>query len=174
MAHFYASIPETIRALTDSQAVDRYIEGAEVPGRAIAGLNREQLLARPIAGTWSIQEIVVHLMDSDLISAYRMKRIIAEDRPTLDVWDENAFAARLGYDKIAATQATELFRLNRLVMGRVLRALPSAAFERVALHPEIGELPLGALLRLYVHHLDHHMAFLQKKRAMLSGMEQGR
>lgn len=167
MAHFYESIPEAVRSMTDQQAVEAYAQGADIPGRAIAGLTDAQLDAMPIPGTWSIRQIVVHLMDSDLIAAYRMKRIIAEDRPKLDVWDENAFVSRLGYEWLSADKAAELFSVNRVFMAEILQSLPSESFERVALHPEVGELPLGALLRLYVHHVHHHLAFIEKKRKML-------
>ena len=35
--------------------------------------------AYPIAGTWSIAELVAHVLDSDLVFADRIKRLIAED-----------------------------------------------------------------------------------------------
>jgi hypothetical protein len=48
--------------------------------------------AFPVPGTWSIQQIVLHMMDSDLIASDRMKRVIAEDRPTLIGYNETAFS----------------------------------------------------------------------------------
>jgi uncharacterized damage-inducible protein DinB len=167
MAHFYDSIPEPIRKLNNSHAIDRYAAGAEVPGKAIAGLSSEQLRAFPVPGTWSIQQIFVHLTDSDLTSAYRMKRIIAEEKPTLDAWDQSAFVAKLDYHNYPVKEVCEVFRLNRAIMVAILRRLPDAAFERVGIHPEIGPITLGQILRIYVNHVDHHMAFLKKKREML-------
>lgn len=167
MAHFYDSIPEPVRALSNQQAIDRYAAGAKAPGEAIVGLTVEQLKSFPMPGTWSIQQIVAHLTDSDLIAAYRMKRVIAEDQPKLDVWDENAFVPGLNYQSLPAREVCELFRLNRTVLAHVLRGLPDAAFERTAMHPEVGPMTLGQILRIYVNHLDHHMAFLRKKRGML-------
>lgn len=167
MPHFYESIPDVIARLTDAEAVERYAEGGATPGAAIRGLTPAQLNAFPVPGTWSIQQIVVHLMDTDLIAAYRMKRIIAEDRPRLDLYDENGFAARLHYDRLDAGACCEVFRLNRLNVANLLRALPANAFARVAVHPEVGNLPLGGLVRLYVHHVDHHAAFIRRKRAMV-------
>ncbi len=167
MAHFYDSIPEPIRKLSNAQAIDRYVADAPVPGRAIEGLTADQLRAFPVPGTWSVQQIVVHLTDSDLVAAYRMKRIIAEERPTLDVWDEKAFVPKLNYQGQDAREVCELFRLNRLVFAKVLRGLTDDAFARAANHPEIGAITLGQVLRIYVNHVDHHMAFLRKKREML-------
>lgn len=169
MAHFYDLLPKDIKALSNAEAVQRYRAGAGVPGEAIVGLTPVQLNAVPIPGTWSIQQIVCHLADTDQVASYRMKRIIAEERPRIDAYDENGFAERLHCDKQDAAEVCELFQFNRLVTARMLGELPDAAFERAADHPEIGPLPLGVLLRLYVHHLDHHMAFLLRKRSMVTG-----
>lgn len=169
MAHFYEGIPDEVVRLSNAEAIRAFAARADVPGKAIAGLTVEQLNAHPVPDTWSIQEIVLHLLDTDLIACYRMKRIIAEDRPRVDVYDENAFAARLAYDQQDAVLAAETFRTNRLNTAVLLRSLPDAALDRVAVHPDTGDLSLGLLLRAYVHHVDHHMAFLRRKRAMVEG-----
>jgi len=40
----------------DRSWIDKFADGARVPGEAIAGLSREELNAAPIPGTWSIQQ----------------------------------------------------------------------------------------------------------------------
>jgi hypothetical protein len=168
MAGFYDdNVPADVRSLTDAQAIDKYLAGADVPGRAVAGLSLEQLNSFPVPGTWSIQQIIIHLLDSDLMAAVRMKRAIAEDRPRLEVYDETAFAQRLGYDKLSTRAATELFRSHRLYTAEILRNAPADAFRRVALHPEIGEVSVGQIVRIYAHHVDHHLAYILKKRKLL-------
>lgn len=167
MAHFYESLPERVRALSDRDAIESYLEDAQRLPDSIAGLSDEQLNEFPVPNTWSIRQIVVHLMDTDLIASYRMKRIIAEDRPRLDVYDENAFVGRLFYQDQDAARAAELFCLNRAMTADVLRRVADDAFMRPALHPEIGEITLGQFLRLYVHHLRHHLKFIRDKRGMI-------
>src|SRR5688572_8589914 len=88
------AVPVTI----PSAEIDRYEARAEVPGRAVAGLTREQLLAFPVPGTWSIQQIIVHLLESDLVATHRMRRIVAEDLPLVIGYDETRFAQVLSYD----------------------------------------------------------------------------
>src|SRR5688572_11815361 len=80
-----------------AEMVSAYLAGTEQLRQAVAGLSREQLLARPIPGKWSTLEVVVHLADFEPILAERMKRIIALERPTLAAADENLFAAKLAY-----------------------------------------------------------------------------
>lgn len=168
MPHFYFSLPEDIARLTNAEAVQRYAEAGGVLAEAIQGLTREQLTSFPVAGTWSIQQIVVHVMESDLVASFRMKRIIAEADPRLEAYDESAFAARLHYQELDAEAACEVFRLNRRLTAAILRRLGDAEFERSGVHAEAGRVTLGVLVRSYVHHVDHHLRFLREKRRLLS------
>jgi len=151
----------------DRTLVERYVAGATVPVEAIRGLTTQELNAFPVPGTWSIQQVVLHLMDSDLIGADRMKRVIAEESPTLLAYDETAFSKRLFYETLDPTQACEVFRLNRLLTGAILRKLPDAAFARAGTHTERGRETLEDLVKGYADHLDHHMKFVKEKRRAL-------
>jgi hypothetical protein len=147
--------------------LERYAGGAGMLAAAIQDLTRADFLATPVPGTWSIQQIVIHLMDSDLIASDRMKRIIAEENPTLVGFDESAFAAKLFYDKLDPLVAAEVFQKNRELTAVILRSLPAGAFERVGMHSERGALTLGKLLTTYTEHLEHHLKFVREKRALL-------
>lgn len=151
----------------DRALIEKYASGAGVLAQSIRGLTNDELNAFPVPGTWSIQQIVLHLMDSDLIASDRMKRVAAEDNPKLIGYDENAFAKNLYYEKMDATSACEIFRLNRLVTASLLRLLPDSSFARTGLHSERGPITLANLVETYVGHLDHHLKFLKDKRKML-------
>lgn len=147
--------------------IDEYVRGAGLPAAAIKGLAPVDLDAVPVAGTWTIRQIILHLMDSDLIAADRMKRIIAEDQPTLIGFDESAFARNLFYTKLDAALAVELFRGNRELMGEILRRLPDSAYVRLGLHNQRGRVSLAEMVELSVRHLDHHIKFVKHKRQLL-------
>jgi hypothetical protein len=78
-----------------TQLIDEYLREPQLLWRAVAGMNREQLIARPVLGKWSTLEVVCHLADFDPILADHMKRVIAEERPSLVGADEQRFAAHL-------------------------------------------------------------------------------
>ncbi|MDA8377940.1 MAG: DinB family protein [Planctomycetia bacterium] len=151
----------------DRTIIDEYVRQASVLPAAIKGLSAAELNAHPVPNTWSIRHIVMHLMDSDLIASDRMKRIIAEDNPTLIGFDESAFAANLFYDQLDAAMAVEVFAKNRMLTGEILRRLPEQAFDRAGTHNQRGRVTLGDLVKMYVQHLDHHMKFLKHKRQLL-------
>jgi len=131
---------------------------------AVRGLTREELLKRPADGSWSIQQIVMHIMDSELIVTDRAKRIIAEPEPQLIGFDERLFAANLFYEQQSVEDALQLIEINRRQFARVLRLLPAEAMDRWGLHNERGEMTLRQILLSLNSHFRHHLEFIERKR----------
>ena len=90
-----------------SAAIDSYERGAATLRNAARGLSTEQLNTRLAPGTWSIKEVIVHMVDSDQAASHRMRRIAAEDMPLLVSYDENAFIARLDNTAMDANEALD-------------------------------------------------------------------
>lgn len=147
--------------------VDQYARGIGLLGYSIEGLTRQELTSHPGPGDWSIAQVVIHLMDSDLVAADRMKRVIAEDDPPLLAYDENKWAKHLFYEEQPVETAASVFDLNRRQMAEILRRLNEATFSRSGMHSERGQLTLGQLVQDYAAHLDHHLRFIYEKRQRL-------
>jgi uncharacterized damage-inducible protein DinB len=147
--------------------IEAYAAGGQVLRHAVEGLSRDNLLARPGPGNWSIQELVIHLADSEEIAIDRMKRIITEDNPPLLYADETAYVERLFHDQQSLDDALTLFEVGRRQWSRVLRLLPDDAFLRQGTHNRKGVVTLGEMVEGYIKHLDHHYAFLKAKRERL-------
>ena len=146
------------------EAIEHYAAGGQRLSLAIRGLEAADLALTSEPGTWSIQQLVVHVADAELALADRMKRVIATDNPPLLAWDENAFMAALRYDQQSVDDAVALVDLTRRQVGRILRALSAAAFDRAGVHSEAGHLTLADLVVRADKHLDHHLAFVAGKR----------
>ncbi len=151
----------------DRTLIDRYTAGAGALTKSVEGLTREQMLTFPVPGKWSVQQLVMHLFDSDLVGADRMRRVIAMERPLLMGYDENAYIARLHYECADTALAAHAFEANRKVMGTLLRDLPDETFQRFGIHSERGLLTLADLVQDYVRHFEHHMKFMREKRKAL-------
>lgn len=149
------------------ELVENYLAGVQTLRDAVAGMTREQLLARPVPGKWSTLEVVCHLADFEPILADRMKRIIAEDRPALLGADEKRFAAALAYHHRELEEELALIEKTRRSMARILRTLPEEALARVGEHNERGPLTLEKMLQGAIDHVPHHVRFIHEKRRAL-------
>lgn len=149
------------------ELIDQYDAQAGLLKQEIAGLTREQLLAHPLPGTWSIQQIVVHLADCEAVFADRIKRVVAEDRPALLAFDENRWMESLAVKSRPADESAAVVELVRKQVVTILRELPPAAARRVGVHSQAGELTLAALVEKAVRHFDHHLGFLRRKKALV-------
>jgi hypothetical protein len=151
----------------DRNLIDKFAAGGPELRKAVDGLTRDDLLATPGSGDWAIQQVIVHLADSDAIAIDRMKRVITEDNPTFLYADETAYVRELFCYDQSIGDAVLLFEVGRRQFARVLRNLPDGAFERAGTHSTRGRITLRGLVSEYVEHLEHHLQFLYAKRERL-------
>ena len=148
--------------------IEQYLAGPDLLRRAIAGMKQEQLLARPIPGKWSTQEVVCHLADYEPIYADRMKRVIALEEPELLKGDPQLFAARLAYDHRDIEEELAIIEWTRKQMVRILRMLTPVDFQRRGGHSRDGNLTLEVLLQRITDHIPHHIRFIEEKRRAMA------
>jgi uncharacterized damage-inducible protein DinB len=155
------------------EAADNYLNGISTLRNAVAGMSREQLIARPVPGKWSTLEVVCHISDFEPVYADRMKRVIAFDRPQLLGADEQGFAATLAYQDRDIEEELAVVETTRRQMARILKKLPDSAADRVGVHNERGPMTLLQLVTSITGHISHHVAFIAEKRKVL-GVASGR
>lgn len=149
--------------------IEQYLAGPDLLRRAVAGLTREHLLAKPIPGKWSTLEVVCHIADYEPIYADRMKRVIALEEPELLKGDPGRFAACLAYDHRDLEEEMALIELTRKQIAHILRILKPEDFQRSGTHSRDGSLTLENLIQRVTAHIPHHVQFIEeKRRAMLT------
>ena len=136
--------------------------------RAIEGLHNAKLHTPEAPGKWSIAQVLQHLADSDLVWGWRMRLILAQDRPTLTGYDQDLWAEQLHYADADPAQALETLRvLRRGNLSLIDRATPED-LERVGVHAERGEESAGYLIGLYAGHDLLHLRQLERIRQAVS------
>jgi len=148
--------------------IEQYLDGPRLLREAVSGMDAAQLAARPVPGKWSTLEVLCHLADFEIVFADRIKRVIAENEPTLFGGDPDTFAARLAYHQRQAQEELQLIELVRIQVGRILQSLRPEDFERRGIHSESGPLTLKTLVERITGHIPHHIRFIEEKRAALT------
>ena len=111
--------------------------------------------------------VVCHLADFEIVYADRLKRVIAEEGPTMFGGDPDVFAAGLAYEHRPIGNELDLIAAVRHQMASILRQLKPSDFQRTGNHSEAGTLTLGMLLQSISSHIPHHVQFIAEKRKAL-------
>src|SRR5215216_2174906 len=93
--HASAYVRAVLELLGDREPVAVLREMPSALRRAIDGLSPHQLRQPERPGKWSIAQILQHLADSEVVWAWRMRLILAQDRPQLTGYDQDLWAERL-------------------------------------------------------------------------------
>jgi hypothetical protein len=139
-----------------TEALATFRRGPEILEEALHGASGDETSYVPAPGKWNIRQIARHLADTEIVVGMRMRQIIAEDKPLLVPFDQDAWAANLEYEHADAFDSLARFRSLREDTARVLEALPGEAFARVGVHPERGTKPLLEWVTLFGSHVEKH------------------
>lgn len=148
--------------------IERYLSGPRQLRDAIAGMSLAELDARPVPGKWSAKEVICHIADFEPVYLDRIKRVIAEEEPTMFGGDPDLFAARLAYASRDVELELKLIESCRAHLGTILGALPASDFARRGIHSVAGPMTIEKLLTNIAGHIPHHLRFIEEKRAALA------
>jgi hypothetical protein len=136
--------------------VAQYEAGPAVLRVAVEGLTEAELDHRPADGGWTPREVVHHVADSEMTSAIRLRRLIAEDEPLIAGYDGDEFARRLHYADRPIEPALAAVEGARATTAQILHGLTEAEWARTGTHTESGPYGVDRWLEIYAVHCDEH------------------
>ena len=142
--------------------VAKYAAGYDEVMNALDGFPSDSLGAHPIPGKWSAREIVHHLGDSESTSAWRLRKLLVEDNPRIEGYDQDQFATRLRYNERDMAPALEAFRSARATTAQLLDLLSEDEWKREGVHTESGPYSVEKWLRIYADHAHNHASQIQR------------
>lgn len=145
-----------------------YAAGYEEVAQALNGFPADSLGARPIPGKWSAREIVHHLGDSEGTSAFRLRKLLVEDNPIIEGYDQDKFATMLRYNERDMAPALEAFRYARESTLPLLQAMSEDDWQRAGTHTESGHYSTEKWLTIYAMHAHKHAEQIRRLRDALN------
>jgi hypothetical protein len=135
--------------------------------RMIRGLTGRQLSRREAPNKWAIRHVVRHLADSEVVWGWRLRMVLAHDRPPITGYDQDLWADRLGYGEADVKESLAEFAALRKGHLRLLKRATERDLDRVGVHAERGEESARYMLRLYAGHDLLHLRQIARIRASL-------
>ena len=143
---------------------------AEAPtalANAVASLSETDARRQPDEGEWSVLQILRHLSDCEMVYGYRMRLIVADERPAIPGFDQEAWAERLHYHAGTLAEALADLAAQRARTLRWLTTLSDDELARVGIHSERGEESVRHIVRLLAGHDLAHLAQIERTRTAL-------
>src|SRR6185312_9937272 len=150
------------------ELISKYKDGYNEVTRALEGFPPNLLTAHPNEGKWSAAEIVHHLADSETTSGLRLRRLIVEDHPLIQGYDQDEYAARLNYNQRDMAPSLEAFRFARETSAQLFDFMGDADWQREGTHSESGSYSAENWLKIYAAHAHNHAAQIQRLKQALS------
>jgi hypothetical protein len=148
-----------------AELIATYAEGPAQVASALDGITDAELDRRPAPGEWSARQIVHHLADSEANSYIRLRRLLAEDTPSIVGYDQDGWARELHYDRRPIGHSLAVFEAVRAASSELLDAVDDGALDRAGTHDEHGTYSVDTWLGLYAAHAHDHADQIRQARA---------
>ena len=133
--------------------------------RLLEGKTHDELMKPANDGGWGIVEIAPHFRDWEEVITRRVDRILHEERPALEEYDDSLWAIEHDYRSQDPLEAMDEFRKLRESLVASVSALPESAWLRTATLPKRGGITLHWLLN---NVCDHDVKHLMQSRDVLA------
>ncbi|MGA7987650.1 MAG: DinB family protein [Candidatus Dormiibacterota bacterium] len=151
------------------ELIRRYEEGPDRLEAAVSGLSDSELDYLPKDGGWSPREVVHHTADSELTSAVRLRKLLAEEYAEIQGYDEMAFSRRLHYRERPIAPSLSAVRASRATSASILACLDEDDWNRAGRHSDSGAYSVTTWLEIYAAHCHDHAEQIERAVAERSG-----
>jgi hypothetical protein len=133
---------------------------------ACAEVDLAVLQKAPEAGEWSVEEVLGHLLDSEVVHAFRWRLTLAQPGSTLTGYDQDAWTglARPSFPEMLAA-----FSALRRANVWLAEETPSGEWGKAATHAERGPQTFELLLQTAAGHDLAHLRQITQTLAAVQG-----
>src|SRR5271167_2171076 len=125
--------------------------------RLIKGVPASKLRKRPAPDKWSVAEILAHLADAEIVTAWRIRSILGAPGTPIQAYDQDAWAAAGNYAKRDPRKSIEQFRAVRDANLALYKSLSPEQWKHFGMHAERGEESLQRILHMMAGHDINHL-----------------
>jgi uncharacterized damage-inducible protein DinB len=143
----------------------RYAAGPTQLAAAIAGLTEAELDVAQTAGTWTIRQIVHHIVDGDDLWKVYIKIALGNSSGTFSLqwyWDkpQEAWVESWRYAERAIEPSLALFQANRQHIAQLLQSIPDAWERSIFIQWPEGQkarTTVGWIVAMQANHVTGHV-----------------
>ena len=128
----------------------------------IKGVPMTKLRKRPAATKWSVNEILAHLADAEIVGAYRLRLILGSPGAAIVAYDQDEWARSGHYERRDPRKSVEEFRVLREGNLALLKSLEPEQWKHYGRHSERGEESIERIVRMFAGHDINHLRQIER------------
>jgi hypothetical protein len=97
-----------------------------------------------------------------------LRRLLVEDHPLIQGYDQDAYAAGLNYNRRDVAPSLDAFRAARATAAQLFEFMSDEDWQREGTHSESGSYSGEDWLKIYAAHAHNHAAQIQRLKEALS------
>ena len=144
------------------ELINQYAEASREFQKLVSGIASGDLLRAPKAGEWSAGFVVHHMADAEVQFATRFMNALAEAKPNIVPFNEEAYPDSLNYAKRSVKISQDTCSTIGAFIISILENISEQDWGRVSLHPDLGEMSISDLLAKVVSHYQSHIGQLKE------------
>src|SRR5258707_2897161 len=159
--------PRDFEVVMTDEEFKRHLDAAEKSPKeiaaAVSGLPETILRYKPSPEKWCVLEVLGHLADIEIVYGYRLRQMLADNKPVIAPIDQDAWAQSLSYTEAPPAELVAFYGIARHHNLRMLRRTKSADFAKLAYHPELQrEVTVAEIVEMMGGHGASHLQQIEK------------
>jgi len=130
--------------------------------RLIRGMPTAELRGRPAPQKWSVNEILAHLADAEIVISFRLRSILGCPGIPVAAYDQDRWVTSGHYDQRDPEKSVEQFRVLREGNLALLESLEPEQWKHHGMHSERGPESIEHIVRMTAGHDINHLRQIEQ------------
>jgi len=121
-----------------------------------------RLRKRPAPDKWSVNEILAHLADTELVGGFRIRLILGAPGTPIVAFDQDAWVTSGHYDKRDPRKSLAQFTALREANLELLKSLTRQQWKLYGMHAERGSETIERIVQMFAGHDLNHIQQIER------------
>lgn len=126
----------------------------------VDSLTEEELRETYREGSYTVQQLVHHIVDSQLVMFQRLKLALTDNCPTVPAFNQDQWAIQPDTELSVESSIKILEGINERIVS-LGRSLTEEQLDRAFIHEHNGKIKVGTKMAKLCWHEEHHLAHIK-------------
>jgi uncharacterized damage-inducible protein DinB len=139
-----------------------YLDLHRLLEEAIEGLDERQLTWKPSPASWSVTEVLTHLLDHHLVVSFRIRDILAGTTAKLAVFHQDQWVSGQKGNQSRAADILEAYRALLRYNSLLFQRLDEQEWAKTGVNFKDETVSVASVVTGFINHVHHHLGQIER------------